>query len=301
MYFLQESEEIKDLIEDLTRVDILWLDTETADYTTSKPRISLIQVLVDRDDLIGARTCLLDVLEQPELVDIFIKKIMQNEAIEKIFHNANYDLRFLGKDSAKNVTCTWEIAKKIPYHVLPLKSLSLKSLAENLAGFKEVNKEEQCSDWGQRPLTEKQLFYAAMDPVYLAQVHRHLLQLREKAPPPDPKTDNLTVLSQRYLAIEKDWKKLDAEMEEIRERIKKAMQVQNIAETELFQLSITERNTIKTQFTELVDLVVNEGKKIDFDLTLTKEIQEQLGHLLEKLNVTIKTTSVVSLKVKTKE
>ncbi len=300
MYLLEESEDIENLIEDLTEVETLWLDTETADYNTKQPRISLIQILAYPHDLTAARTCLLDVLERPDVVDIFIKKIMQNEQIEKIFHNAKYDLRFLGKDSAKNVTCTWEIAKQIPYHLLPLRSLSLKSLAENLAKFKEVNKKEQRSDWGQRPLTQQQLYYAAMDTVYLAQVHRHLLILIQKSQP-EPKTENLTELSQRYQAIELQWKILDAEIQDIKERVKKAMQAQNLQETDLFKLSITERTTIKTDFTQLVELVNRGGQEINFSITLTKAIQEQLGTSLDSLSTIIQKTPVISLKVKTEE
>jgi len=39
---------------------------------------------------------------------------MLNPAIEKVFHQASYDLKFLGKTKAKNVTCTLEMA--IPYY-----------------------------------------------------------------------------------------------------------------------------------------------------------------------------------------
>ena len=299
MYLLKDSQEIENFIEEIAEVDILWLDTETADYNTKNPRLSLIQVLAYPHDLTGSRTCLLDVLELPEVVEMFIEKIMQNEQIEKIFHNAGYDLRFLGRDRAKNVTCTWEMAKKIPRHLLPLDSLSLKSLAENLANFKEVNKEEQRSDWGKRPLTNEQLHYAAMDTVYLAQVHQRLLKLLDNIPTVF-KSGNLATLSQRYAEIVEQWSALDAEIQSLEEAIKKAMQEESIPETELFRLTITERTTIKTHFTELAKLVVREGKEINFDVTLTKDIREKLGSLVGKLTTTEQKTSVMSLKYKNK-
>jgi DNA segregation ATPase FtsK/SpoIIIE, S-DNA-T family len=39
-----------------------------------------------------------------------------------------------------------------------------------------VDTEPQKMDWGQRPLSDRQLHYARLDPVYLANVHRHLLE-----------------------------------------------------------------------------------------------------------------------------
>jgi ribonuclease D len=40
---------------------------------------------------------------------------MVNASIEKIFHNANYDLRLLGNKKAENITCPLEIGKVTPY------------------------------------------------------------------------------------------------------------------------------------------------------------------------------------------
>jgi S-DNA-T family DNA segregation ATPase FtsK/SpoIIIE len=59
---------------------------------------------------------------------------------------------------------------------LQVSNKQLKTLAVELCNFSKVDKGEQQSDWGQRPLTEKQLKYAKMDTVYLAQVHRCLLE-----------------------------------------------------------------------------------------------------------------------------
>jgi DNA segregation ATPase FtsK/SpoIIIE, S-DNA-T family len=105
---------------------------------------------------------------------------MINPAIEKVFHNASFDLRYLSKDSARNVTCTLKIAQKIGKENLTVSNLKLKTLAVELCQFSNVDKEEGASDWGKRPLTQKQLKYAAMDTVYLAAVHRRLLEFSEK-------------------------------------------------------------------------------------------------------------------------
>jgi|GEM_PF-3273800 len=177
MLYLTKDTEIRSVITKLTSAKTLWVDTEVADYNTHNPRLSLIQVLADPKDLTGNRVYLLDVLEKHELVTFFINQIMKNPNLEKVFHNASYDLKFLGKDLANNVTCTWKLAKKIPPHVLAVPNLKLKTLAEKLCQFSDVDKTEQGSDWGRRPLSVKQLQYAKMDPVYLTHVHLRLLEL----------------------------------------------------------------------------------------------------------------------------
>ena len=184
MQYLTEAADIRALISKLALAKILWLDTETADWNNpSKCRVSLIQVLADPRDLTGDRVYILDVLNKLDLVTYFVNQIMVNPKIEKIFHNASYDLRFLGKEQAQNVTCTLKIAKKIPKAILQVPNLKLKTLAAELCHFSNIDKEEQGSDWGRRPLSEKQLQYAKMDTVYLAQVHRHLLELTKQSKP----------------------------------------------------------------------------------------------------------------------
>ncbi|MGB3532964.1 MAG: DNA translocase FtsK [Microcoleaceae cyanobacterium] len=178
MFYLTKASEIHQAIIQLKQYPILWLDTEVANWRTSNPSVSLIQVLAKPEDLTGESVYLLDVFNQPDLVDEFIQEIMIDPEIEKVFHNASYDLRFLNKILSRNVTCTLKLAKKIPLTILGTSNRKLKNLATELCGFRDVDAEEQASDWGKRPLTGKQLNYAKMDTVYLAQVHCRLLQLK---------------------------------------------------------------------------------------------------------------------------
>ncbi|MBE9041824.1 PD-(D/E)XK nuclease family protein, partial [Oscillatoriales cyanobacterium LEGE 11467] len=183
--YLTQPREIQTAIETLASSKLLWLDTETADWRTKYPKISLIQVLANPDDRTGDSAYVLDVLEKPNLVQYFIEKIVANPQIEKVFHNASYDLKFLDKSQAKNITCTLKIAKKITKTKLGTSNLKLKTLAAELCGFTNVDSEPQGSDWRRRPLSEKQLHYAKLDTVYLACVHRELLKF---IPPKSTKT-----------------------------------------------------------------------------------------------------------------
>ena len=198
MFYLTKASEIRQAISQLKNYPILWLDTEVANWRTSNPSVSLIQVLANPEDLMGEYVYILDVFNQPDLVDDFIQEIMKNPQIEKVFHNASYDLRFLNKILSQNVTCTLKMAKKIPLETLGTSNRKLKTLAIELCHFADVDTEEQASDWGKRPLTLKQLNYAKMDTVYLARVHRRLLQLKNpnfSLPMPYSKSSNSSSLS----------------------------------------------------------------------------------------------------------
>jgi ribonuclease D len=276
MPYLTAANDIKALIAKFAQAKILWVDTEIADYKFN-PRLSLIQVLADSTDSTGDATFLLDVLDRPELAKEFINQIMVNPNIEKVLHNASYDIRFLGNDDAQNVTCTLKMARKIPAYILPLPNRQLKTLIETLCGSAYVDKTEQSGDWAKRPLTQKQLEYAKMDAVYLAGVHRRLLEILAQCYP-EPATENLTALGEKYQEIESQWKPLDSEIAEVKERIKAGMLAQKLKDSSYFELSSS--ITMKVDFMTLARLTQTEGIELNFPVTLTKEIQKQLGKLI---------------------
>ena len=276
MPYLTVANDIKAVISQFSQAKILWVDTEIADYK-SNPRLSLIQVLADSTDATGDATFLLDVLDKPELAKNFISQIMVNPNIEKVLHNASYDIRFLGNDDAQNVSCTLKMARKIPAYILPLPNRQLKTLIETLCGIAYVDKTEQSGDWAKRPLTQKQLEYAKMDAVYLAGVHRRLLEILAQCYP-EPATENLTALGVKYQEIESRWKPLDSEIAEVKERFKAGMLAQNLKDSSYFKLSSS--IAMKVDFLTLARLMQTEGIELNFPVTLTKEIQKQLGKLI---------------------
>jgi ribonuclease D len=300
MPYLTSAREISAIVAEYTNAKTLWIDTEVADYKSRNPRLSLIQVLDNPQDMSGDRVYLLDVLDQPNIIAEFIEKIMINSATEKVFHNASYDLKLLGNKKAKNITCTLDMAKKIPYYLLPLPNYQLKTIATSLCSFNNIDKQEQTSDWGKRPLTEEQIEYAYLDCIYLAQIHLNLLDLQAKASP-DPATEDLISLSTRSSQFEQQYKLLNSEFEHLQERMKKAMQTQNISETAYYKLTSYERTTVKATFTELARLAQSEGINLDFPITLTQKLQKDLGTNLEQLSVDIEKTTSWRLNPKSQE
>ncbi|MFM7371864.1 MAG: cell division protein FtsK, partial [Sphaerospermopsis kisseleviana] len=177
MHYLTKDAEIYQQISQISRHKTLWIDTEIADWNTPYPRLSLIQVLADTTDLTGESALIFDVLDKPDLIHYFINQIMVKSEIAKVFHNSGFDVKYLGKNLAQNIICTYQLSRKITREKLQVSNLKLKTLAVELCHFSDVDVEEGTSDWGKRPLTQKQLNYAAMDTVYLAAVHRRLLQI----------------------------------------------------------------------------------------------------------------------------
>ena len=297
MQYLTEAEAIRRAIAHYKTAKTLWLDTEVADYQT-EPKLSLIQILDDSSDRLGEHVTILDVLHQPELVEEFVDKIMLNSTIEKVFHNASYDLQFLSK--APNVTCTLKMVAKIPYYLVPLPNRQLKTLAEHLCHFEQVDSTEQTGDWGKRPLSDRQLLYAKMDPVYVAQVHDRLLHLSELIEP-DPESEDLAALTLRYRQIEERWKQVNTEMEHLKKRVKRAMETQAVSEVAGFKLTNSRRTKKQVSFTQLAAVVEAVDLDVDFPIELTKEIQKQLAEVIEQLPIEEETTIYSRLTVKEAE
>jgi ribonuclease D len=296
MQYLTQPDEIYEAITKYASAKTLWLDTEIADYKSGKPKLSLIQVSDRITDIQGNGVLILDLLDRPELIYEFIEKIMLDPTIEKVFHNASFDRKFLGNTKAKNVTCTWEMAKKIPYYILPVSNYQLNTLAEQLCHFSNADKTLQTSDWGQRPLTAKQLEYAKMDVVYLAQIHERLLQLSQRLEI-DPDDENLVALILRYRQIEHRWKALDTELKHLKDRLKQAMASQNVPELNGFKLLIQERKHKKVIFDELAKFTQEYGLNLDFPIRLTQELQKEIGGIIDKIPVEEEIEKVFMLKV----
>ncbi|HEY9613082.1 MAG TPA: ribonuclease D, partial [Allocoleopsis sp.] len=158
-------------------------------------------------------------------------------------------------------------------------------------------KTEQGSDWGQRPLTASQLYYAKMDAVYVAQVHHRLLQINE----PDPATEDIEALTLRYRQIEHRWRQLDTEMNQVKERLKAAMDAQKVKDFKGFRLTSQMRTTKKVPFSPLAKMTQEMGIDLDLSVTLTKQLQKELGDAIAQLPVEEEKTTVLQLKVAEQE
>ncbi|MEO2036676.1 MAG: ribonuclease D [Planctomycetaceae bacterium] len=279
---LDDPQQISDAIVRLRGHSRLWLDTEVADWQLGGGRLSLIQALPENSEPNVESVIFLDVLDLPKQTEQFIEEIMMDDSIEKVFHNANFDQRYLGNDSAINVVCTLRAVRALPASQCSLpSSFSLKSLTEHFGLASDVGKAEQTSDWGIRPLSTSQLQYAALDVIYLRGVHLRLLDLEAQLD--DPATVSIQELEKRLLTIEPEFGRLKTEREDLRDILKKAMIQQHVNATESFELKRSDFTPLDVPLCELAEVLARQDRRIESTIRLSKPVQKELGDLVREL------------------
>lgn len=136
----------------------LALDTERNGRFAYRERICLIQIAD------GRQTWLLDPLSVPDLSAL--GALLADDAIVKTLHGGEEDVRFFHRDfgfAARNLFDTGMAAR-----LLGVSRPNLGAVLEEFCGV-SIPKDPrmQVSNWGQRPLSERALDYAAGDVSYL--------------------------------------------------------------------------------------------------------------------------------------
>ena len=146
----------------------LAIDTEAMGLIHGRDRLCLVQIC-DAQDNVACIKIQLGQTSAPKL-----KKLMENEQIEKVFHFARFDVAALASNldiQVNPIFCT-KIASKIARTYSPRHGL--KEVIMELVGV-ELDKQAQSSDWGKvEELTEKQLSYAANDVRFLLEAKKKL-------------------------------------------------------------------------------------------------------------------------------
>ncbi len=158
-------------VDDITRADVLSIDTEYDSFRYFKEKLCLIQIHASKT------TYIFDPLDDIDLS--FFGKVFRDRKTLKILHAADNDIRLLKRDYSfdfENIFDTHRAAL-----ILGFKQLSLEKMIAQFVGFElEKNKKMQRSRWDNRPLTDEQLIYAAQDVTYLPVLYKaQLAKLRE--------------------------------------------------------------------------------------------------------------------------
>ena len=141
---------------------ILALDTEGASFHRFVDRIYLLQ-LSTRE-----QTAIIDPI--PVGTPPRLGQLLEDPAVEIVFHDADYDLRLLRQDYGWLVRNIFDT--RLAAQLLGIKSFGLAALLERYFGVK-LDKKFQRADWSMRPLSQGMLDYAAQDTI-------HLLELRDR-------------------------------------------------------------------------------------------------------------------------
>ena len=154
--------------------DKIAVDCEFMGLNVERDRLCLVQISTGNKDahIIQLNR---DLYNAPNL-----KKILENDEINKIFHFARADLLFIKKylnTNVQNISCT-KIMSKLARSYSD--KHGLKDLVKEFTGV-DINKNLQSSDFGGN-LTEKQIQYCAKDVIYLHQIYDSLMKIlvREK-------------------------------------------------------------------------------------------------------------------------
>jgi ribonuclease D len=161
--------EFQRFLESVANVREIALDTEGASFHRFVDRIYLLQ-LSTRD-----KTAVIDPLAVGT-PDRF-RTLLENERVEKVLHDADYDLRLLHQDygwHARNVFDT-----RIAAQLLGLTAFGLAALLDRYFGVR-LDKKHQRADWSMRPLTPGMLDYAAQDTMYLLELRDRLRDALER-------------------------------------------------------------------------------------------------------------------------
>ena len=135
----------------------LAVDTEAMGLVHGRDRLCLVQIADERDNVCCLR------LARGQSAAPRLQALLENPAIEKVFHFARFDVAALAQNlgiAVDPIFCT-KIASRLGRTYAPRHGL--KEVVQELVGV-ELDKQAQSSDWGMvEDLSETQLAYAAGD------------------------------------------------------------------------------------------------------------------------------------------
>ena len=145
------------------------LDTEGASFHRFVDRVYLLQ-LSTRE-----RHAVIDPL--PIGVPPGLGTLLEDPAVEVVFHDADYDLRLLQQDYGWQIRNIFDT--RIAAQLLGYTAFGLAALLERFFDVK-LDKKHQRADWSMRPLTTDMLDYAAQDTRYLLQLKDQMSEELER-------------------------------------------------------------------------------------------------------------------------
>jgi ribonuclease D len=169
LQYIDTPDQIELFLDDITGVRELALDTEGASFHRFIDRIYLLQITTRE------RSAVIDPI--PLGTPARLGEVLEDQAVEVVLHDADYDLRLLHQDYGWHVRSIFDT--RIAAQLLGIKSFGLAALLEQFFGV-QLDKKHQRADWSLRPLTQGMLDYAAQDTRYLLDLRDELRSRLEK-------------------------------------------------------------------------------------------------------------------------
>ena len=156
MNYIRTPQALADAVAALSTEPLVAADTEAASFHRYRDRIFLIQLASP------SRTEIIDPLALTDLSPV--GALLADSTVEKIFHDADYDLRAFDRDYAFRARRLFDT--RIAAQLAGEPAVGLAALLEKYVGVK-LAKEHQKADWSRRPLPAAMLAYAAADTEHL--------------------------------------------------------------------------------------------------------------------------------------
>lgn len=168
--YVRTGEQLVQALKSVSTSTACAIDTEFVWERTYAPQLGLIQIAANGDCL------LIDPLEISDWSPLV--EILENPGIEKVFHASGMDLRVLWDTTgaATSPIFDTQVAAALLGHG---NQISYSSLVEQLAGA-SIDKSETYTNWLHRPLSARQIEYAANDVHHLIEVYRCLKEELER-------------------------------------------------------------------------------------------------------------------------
>ncbi len=156
--YVDTPKELAEFISAVQRESRVGVDTEAASFHRYRDRIYLLQISSP------TQTALIDPVAIAAQDLGPVGALLADPQLEKIFHDADYDLRVLDRDYGVHAARLF--ATRVAAQLAGEPAIGLAALLEKYVGVK-LDKEHQKADWSIRPLTPPMLAYAAADTQYL--------------------------------------------------------------------------------------------------------------------------------------
>lgn len=202
MQIISDTAALSRICRRLADEEFITVDTEFMREQTFWPKLCLIQLAGASD------TVIIDPLAGDIDLSAFFE-LMRNDAVTKVFHAARQDVEIM-----------YHLAETIPTPLFDTQIAAMvcgfgdqvgyEALVRRLAGAR-IDKTSRFTDWSRRPLSDKQLNYAASDVTHLRPVYEKLVAQLEKSGRAPWLSEELAVLSdpQTYQSHPEDaWKRI---------------------------------------------------------------------------------------------
>jgi ribonuclease D len=165
---ITESDKLAELCSRLAKSDFVTVDTEFMRENTYWPELCLVQIANDKEA--AAIDPMAPGIDLSPLLDL----MCDNEDVLKIFHAGGQDVEIIYNLTGKTPHPIFDTQIAM-MAISQSEQIGYANLVESWMGT-QIDKGARFTDWGRRPLTERQIEYAIGDVTYLSEIFPRILK-----------------------------------------------------------------------------------------------------------------------------